>query len=830
MKTLDIDIQLYNDDFNCYEFIKNSVTDFLNFSKMPITDPKEKCLNVPISYDIETTRFIDRNRPDDDQQVVIPYSWQIGIYNHCLIGRYIEDINQFMTALKNYLDDYKIKFCKIYIHNLAFEFFHTWRVFENLDKKFISVDNRTPIEFTLYNKSIRFNDSYQLSNLSLDKTAKGFKRQILKKKPIDYTIIRLPETPLTEDELLYNAFDVYCVNEYIFELLENNTDTPYIIDIPMTSTGFVRNKIKNSVGVYIKYDDRTPDQQDYYNVLKKCNIVKYGMLEILRKTFSGGFTHSGFFTVGKVHENVSHFDFTSSYPTVLLTEKYPVSSFYNAFEKEKTDVKATYYTKGFFNVGTDDTVIKNVLFNSSIKKLRDMNIGFLCCVTFKGVKLKDNVNDMIISISSDDISISGQHDRKNSHIYNGRVKECDLITLWLTDVDFYEIKKFYNIKEKNLKTCLIARFEYLPFIFRKTILNFYKQKTVLKDTDNEFEYQYNKALLNSIYGMCVTDPIRPDFEIENNQIEKHLLTEDEEKQKVIKQNDCTNKQFIYYPWGVWCTAYARRNLFSAILECGDDYLYADTDSVFIKNFDKHRSYFEKYDKSIKDKMTKSLKYEYSFATSDLLMKLTEMQKEIESIKDDCIKEKYIKNIKDLKTRIDRLKNQSQELEDIYNSCKNIKGEFKPLGVWSQEKFCKKFCTIGAKRYIEQFENGELKFTIAGIKKDYIKKFFENSFNGDADKILTTFSNLMWGTIDSINVPTEYSGKVTNTYIDHIQKGDMSNVYDIKGNKYNGINYQYMGYGGFYFDPTTFELTIFPDFDYFRKQIILSQFNNDKLGK
>ena len=461
MKTLDIDIQLYNDDFNCYEFIKNSVTDFLNFSKMPITDPKGKCLNVPISYDIETTSFIDKNRPADDQRVVIPYSWQIGIYNHCLIGRYIDDINQFMTALKNYLDDYKIKFCKIYIHNLAFEFFHTWRVFENLDKKFISVDNRTPIEFTLYNKSIRFNDSYQLSNLSLAKTAKGFKRQILKQKPIDYTIIRLPETALTEDELLYNAYDVYCVNEYIFEMLENNTDTPYIIDIPMTSTGFVRQKIKNSVGVYIKYDDRTPDQQDYYNVLKKCNIGCYEMLAILRKTFSGGFTHSGFFTVGKIHKNVSHFDFTSSYPTVLLTEKYPVSSFYNAFEKDKSDVKPTKHTKTFFNSGVDDTVIKNILFNSSVRKLREMNLGFLCCITFKGVKLKDNVNDMIISISSDDLSISGLHDRKNSRIYNGRVKECDLITLWLTDVDFYEIKKFYNIKEKNLKTCLIARFEYL---------------------------------------------------------------------------------------------------------------------------------------------------------------------------------------------------------------------------------------------------------------------------------------------------------------------------------------------------------------------------------
>ena len=148
----------------------------------------------------------------------------------------------------------------------------------------------------------------------------------------------------------------------------------------------------------------------------------------------------------------------------------------------------------------------------------------------------------------------------------------------------------------------------------------------------------------------------------------------------------------------------------------------------------------------------------------------------------------------------------------------------------EKKFCKKFCTIGAKRYIEQFNNGELKFTISGIKKENIKNFFESNFNNDANKILTTFSNIVWGAIDSINIPTEFSGKTTNTYIDHIQKGDMSNVYDISGNKYNGINYQYMGYGGYYFEKTTFELVIFKDFDYFRKQIILSQFNNDNLGK
>ena len=57
MKTLDIDIQLYNEDFDCYKFIQSSISDFLKFSKMPVTDPTGKCLNVPISYDIETSLF-----------------------------------------------------------------------------------------------------------------------------------------------------------------------------------------------------------------------------------------------------------------------------------------------------------------------------------------------------------------------------------------------------------------------------------------------------------------------------------------------------------------------------------------------------------------------------------------------------------------------------------------------------------------------------------------------------------------------------------------------------------------------------------------------------
>ena len=845
LQTLDIDIQLYNDDFNCYDFIENSVNDFLNFSKMPIKDPspKKNCLNVPLSYDIETSRFIDKNRSPDDNMVVIPYSWQIGIYNHVLIGRYIDDINDFFANLKKYLDDQKIKYCKVYIHNLPFEFFHTFRilgkekdektkiVIDNLDKNLITLDTRTPIQFSLYNEKIIFNDSYQLSNKSLKTTSDGLLRKVSKQKPIDYSIIRLPETPLTDDELLYNAYDVYCVNEYIYEMLENNPDTKYIRDIPMTSTGFVRNKLKNNVGCYTAYKKRTPDQQEYYNVLKWCNLSSYEQLEIFRKTFSGGFTHAGLYNVGKIHEDVYHFDFTSSYPTALLTEKYPVTSFYNAFEKRNDDVVPTLYTQRFFEVGTPNNIIKGILFKTSVEKLRELNIGFLCQVELHDVELKDSVNECIISISHADISDDDSKSEyfenlKTAKKYNGRVHTIKKITLWLTDVDFYEIKKFYNIKKTRLIRCQIAQFDYLPFIFKKTILTFYKQKTVLKDTDNVFEYQYYKAMLNSLYGMCVTDPIKPNYEISKDQLEKHLLTDDKKKE-AIDSKDKTIDQYIYYPWGVWCTAYARKNLYSAILECGDDYLYADTDSVFVKNYDKHKEYFKKYDENIKNKISRSLKNEYIYKTVELENQKKEYQQNAQFDVDD---KKYLNTINRLNEQIERLKRQSSELESLYQECKTIKGVFKPLGVWSEEKHCKKFCTIGAKRYLEQFDSGEIQFTVAGIKKDNIKQFFISTVK-DTEKIFENFSNVIYETNGSIFIDEKFSGKYTNTYIDHVQTGSMSDVVDVNGNKYDNVNdYGYMGYGGFYFDPTTFELEVFPDFDYFRKQIILKDFYDKNLGR
>ena len=103
-----------------------------------------------------------------------------------------------------------------------------------------------------------------------------------------------------------------------------------------------------------------------------------------------------------------------------------------------------------------------------------------------------------------------------------------------------------------------------------------------------------KNMLNSAYGMTVTDIIRDEIFF-FNYAQDPFPTEDPaykdydketiDRLKLIKMEEAIekynngNNRFLFYPWGVWVCAYARRNLFTAIKECGKDYVYSDTDSV-----------------------------------------------------------------------------------------------------------------------------------------------------------------------------------------------------------------------------------------------------------
>ena len=143
--------------------------------------------------------------------------------------------------------------------------------------------------------------------------------------------------------------------------------------------------------------------------------------------------------------------------------------------------------------------------------------------------------------------------------------------------------------------------DYLPKPIIESLLNLYIDKTQLKGVENkEVEYLLSKGMLNSVYGMTVTDIVRDEHNYNN--IDGWF----EETGDTLKQIDKYNKsknRFLYYAWGVWITAYARFNLWTGILAMGTDYVYSDTDSIKLLNYNDHIEYINKYNDVILSKYT-----------------------------------------------------------------------------------------------------------------------------------------------------------------------------------------------------------------------------------
>ena len=626
-------------------------------------------LNAPVALDIETTSTYTIG----GNKIAFMYVWQFGIYGVNIYGRTWEQYDILMTRLKRWFalgGEFRMI---VYIHNLSYEFQFMRKRFEW--EQVFSLDDRKPVKARTVD-GIEYRCSYILTGYSLDDWSKHLLNFNIPKLTgdLDYSKVRHSETPLTRAEVGYGIRDIQIVQAGILEKIQ--AEGGYIWKIPLTKTGYVRRRFRRSCTRSTKND-----KYKWLNNHKLMNKLTLDPEEYLqaKAAFQGGFTHANYKQVGITVHDVASYDLASSYPTVMVAELFPMS------KGEKVDVK------------------DKLEFRQYLKKY--------CCmfnVKFEGLSPR-LWQDAPLSASK--CKLEGRR-----QLNNGRVVFADTVYTTLTEQDFFTLEKFYQWNHMAVGQMYVYRKGHLPFDFINEIMNLYEQKTTLKGVEgSELDYMLAKQDINSAYGMCVTDICRDEYMYDNtsgwHKGSANIETE-------IEKYNNSKGRFLSYLWGVWVTAYARRNLFAAIYELGQDYIYADTDSVKFINAEKHLDFFKRYNEDIQNRVKSALRF--------------------------------------------------HKIDETKAAPRTVKGVSKPLGVWEYEGTYSRFKTLGAKRYMTE-EEGHISITVSGVNK---KKAVPWLLSHDRDPF-DLFK-------EGIFFPEEATGKNTHTYIDEHRYGYVVDYNDVEG--------------------------------------------------
>lgn len=641
------------------------------------TNKKVSYYNLSTSFDIETTSVYHKN-----EKVAFMYIWMYQIEDVCVYGRTWNEFREFMFTLKKAFALNTKRFLVTYVHNLSYEF--QFMLYELEWKNVFAVDERKPIK-AICDLGIEFRDSYILSGLSLEKTANNLTSTKLEKLVgnLDYTKIRHARTTLSQDELDYCEYDVKIVVAYIREQINEYGD---ITKIPMTNTGRVRKYVRDKCYFTNKCHKKSNKGkfQRYRKMMLDLTLTSDVYLA-LKQSFQGGYTHANHIYTNQLLKNVSSIDFTSSYPSVMLSEKFPMS--------RAKELDFDY----------------NEMMNNRAK------YNYIVLVELENV---------LPNMYEHYISESKCLELEKPIINNGRVASCSRLKMWCTEIDLDIINQCYKYEYITIHECYGFLKNYLPKPIIESILQLYQDKTTLKGVKGkEAEYLKSKGMLNSIYGMSVTDVVQKMNTFDGCEWVKEEPNFDEEIEKYNKNK----KRFLYYPWGIFVTAYARRNLWLGIVNFGKDYVYSDTDSIKCLNYENHIPFIEKYNELITKKIETVLEY---YGLDKTLMKP-----------------------------------------------KTIKGVEKPIGVWDFEGTYDYFKTLGAKRYLV-YEEEDFQLTVAGLSKRNGINYMKRVCNNEVQKVFDMFN-------DELYIPSCETGKHTHTYIDNTYELDVTDfngvTYHVKTN-------------------------------------------------
>ena len=680
-------------------------------------DKKISFINLSCAFDIESTSFYE-----GESKRGTMYAFVFGVNGKVVFGRTWQDFLDVLEALQKAYDLSEKKRLCVYVHNFSFEFQWICKLITWLDV--FATDERKPLK-ALCSYGIEFRDSYILSGMSLASTAKNLTKYKIEKLvgDLDYSKIRHSETHLTPKEWHYIENDGLSLMAFIQEEIEKNNNN--ICDIPMTKTGYVRKYTRNQCyhdgqaghGARRKVKSRSFEQ--YSRIMRNLTLTKEEYL-LSVECFQGGFTHANCFNVGLMFNNVSSMDLTSAYPSAMVLDRFPMGKGTYVAKPSKEEIKE--FLKLYC------CIFRVKLWNVQSKFKGDNFISFSKCRN-------------CVNVSQD----------------NGRITSADYLETSITDIDLDIIRAFYDFKKIEIYDLYYYPKGFLPKQFLKAVLGLYSDKTTLKGVEGmEVEFLLKKEMLNSTYGMAVTNLLQESHKYEDNE----WIEEEPDIDKEIEKYNNSKSRFLFYIWGIFVTAHVRHIIASAILELGQDYIYADTDSVKFINYEKHKEWFAHYNAVIEAKIGRSS------ALNGL---------DVELFKP-----------------------------------KNNKGVVKPIGVFDNEGdettgICyKRFKTLGAKRYFVEYPKakklGKIKtrysLTISGVNKVTAIPVLLKKAKKEGKDIF-----------DYFNIGQEFdqeaAGKNTHSYCDYSIEGDLTD--------YKGVTAHYKELSFMHLEATTYKLTTSEEF-------------------
>lgn len=708
------------------------IKDFLSSLEFDIVKGRRKkdpeSVNLPFSFDIETTSFYrhiktgevisvpefqqitNKKKANQYEKGGTLCAWGFGIKDKVFFGRTWEDLIKFFRILRDFFDLSEKRILPVYVHNLSYEF--GWIEFRFHWLSVFAVNERQPIR-ALSDYGIEFRDSLIVSGMSLDKTAESLTKHKIDKLigDWDYHALRGSRTEIKPLEWKYLENDNLIVLYYVAELMERFGDIQHL---PMTKTAIVREDVRSYCFWGTNKSHKKDKDYRYINYSRLMRSLRFESLEernIAKMAFAGGFTHANAINAGIVLENVSSKDISSSYPTIMVSERFPMGKGQRVEPKSKEEFQ--YYLNNF------------------------------CCL------MQIGISDLQSIFPWDHIlSRSKCEEVEGAVIDNGRIIEAKSLITCITEIDYECLKRFYKWKKTKIYRMWIYHKSYLPKAIIEKVIEYYEKKTTLKGVEGkESEYALSKTLINSIYGMMVYDPLKDEIKFDGQE----WTTEKIDSLEALEKYNNSKSRFNSFLWGIWITAYARRNLFSAILAMKEDHVYSDTDSEKYLHAEKHEGFFAWYNGLITKKI--------------------------------------------------RLCLDANGIDPERSAPKDINGHAHPLGVFENDGVYARFCTLGAKRYAVDYgedvpEEKRYSLTISGVDKT---KAIPEIVKRMKAKNKDFFDYFHFGVI----YDREMCGKLTHTYIEEPIEGDFIDK-DGLLNHYEELSFVHL-------EETTYEMTATDDY-------------------